>query len=386
MGFGVLANGGVYSNYDRNTVFGYQAWSQGISSGTGTSNQENTLFGYRAGNAFTTAFRNTIVGANSGNSITTTSNITIVGRSSGTGTVGSNSTIIGGNSGLASTGGGVTIVGATAATNLSGSANCTFIGFQCGSNVGTISGDATCLGANSGGVGAGGTIPKSVFIGSGSVSNSTAIVDRPTAVGYGTIVSGSNGTCLGADSSTAHVYGCAIGSGAVTTATNQIIMGRSAGQEFVQIPYLTTMGTAAATTVFCDANGKLSNPASDIRLKHSIVYLEDDLCLENIDTLKPCKFKYVESRDPNQIQQYGFIAQDIETSAFPQFVTSSSNGPVDEEGNSTGENYKGFSKENLMTEMVGAMKSLKRKYEQLEDQNERLITKLNQKIPLLNFN
>lgn len=138
-----------------------------------------------------------------------------------------------------------------------------------------------------------------------------------TAIGDRTLFNnnvGSSNIALGANA----------GSG-VTTADNVICIGaagNNAGNScFIgQIFGATSSGGAP---VFINSNGKLGTATSSRRFKEEIKPMEE--ASERLFALKPVTFRYKKENDPQGIQQFGLIAEDVEQ-VNPALVVRDQNG------------------------------------------------------------
>jgi hypothetical protein len=100
----------------------------------------------------------------------------------------------------------------------------------------------------------------------------------------------------------------------VTTANNVICIG-SPGQNVDNSCYIGNISGADATggdAVFITTDGKLGtvNPPSSARYKEEIEPMNQ--ASEAILALKPVTFRYKKEFDPNRMQQFGLVAEDVE--------------------------------------------------------------------------
>ena len=284
------SGGGVTSDAQFNTVGGTNAGD----SFTGTDATDNTLFGYNAGTAITSGDQNTCVGFEAGKTISTAARLTAIGRKAGTDVTGQNNTIVGANTGLGiNSGTGNTImgvgacetgnasnvvavgngalaactttstaVGVNAGKSITNGGNSTFIGYKAGENTtgnsNTIIGDIAFTTTNTGSQNTAvgyealtsyadtGANPYqgSVAVGrrslmSATTGNHNVSVGRLSAYSVST---GCENTILGALAG----YGTD-GTGALTTGSNNILIGYQALSSAVGVSNEVTIGNSSIT-------------------------------------------------------------------------------------------------------------------------------------------
>lgn len=226
IGSGAMSGVTGVSTGTQNTAFGISALL-GVTTGG-----SNTAIGQEALSVLTSGSNNVCIGSQAGKQITTGSLNLVIGSSaiglSGTVT-GDGNVAIGPAAMRASTGAvaGNVAIGRFAGINTTGS-NGVFIGVSAGDSSNTVSG--------SGNVGIGPVTYGALSSGANNVSIGNT--------GAATLTTGSDNTLIGksADVSTgAASFRTAIGSGAVVSTDNQIVLGRSAGQESVLIPGAATV-------------------------------------------------------------------------------------------------------------------------------------------------
>jgi hypothetical protein len=202
----------------QNTTGNFNTFAGSFAGFSNISGFSNSFFGRNAGMANTTAASNAFFGANAGADNTTGGTNSFFGSSAGANNVtGGNNSFFGASSG--STG--------TAASNNS------FFGRNAGLNA---AGDDNSFFGNSSGL-ATTTGTNNTFLGASTGSINT-VGTRNTLVGFASNV-GSNNLS----------FATAIGAGAIAATSNSITLGRSAGQDAVQIP-----GNLSVTGTF-NANG-----------------------------------------------------------------------------------------------------------------------------------
>ncbi len=199
----------------QNTVFGKGAGAS-ITGGVGPLGSDNTLVGFNAGTAITTAVSNMLFGSSVGVNLTTGSNNTLIGVQTGS---------------LLVSGGSNTCIGDSSGRDITITDDNTLIGKSAGLQIaGTGAGEAeanSCFGTHSG---------RAITTGSGNVfagyfsghetsaaAPQTATVDFCIGIGNGAITTGDNGIAIGEDA-TAVADSIAIGK-SVTAAANQVILG-----------------------------------------------------------------------------------------------------------------------------------------------------------------
>jgi hypothetical protein len=129
--------------------------------------------------------------------------------------------------------------------------------------------------------------------------------DNNTAIGRGALggSTGSNNVALG--------FGA--GSG-VTTASNVICIGTNvAGNDVNDSCYIGNIfgdTSSGGTAVFVNTNGRLGTATSSRRFKEEIKPM--DKASEAIMALKPVTFRYKKEIDPQEIPQFGLVAEDVQ--------------------------------------------------------------------------
>lgn len=230
----------------------YFGTNSGLSAGTQSN---NCVFGMRSGANITSSNYNTIVGINSG-TMTTGGDNSIFGTECGNGlgngsgnvligtyaaTAGnpSSSVIIGWGASQFNAASNSTIIGTLAARSCSGQNN-TFIGKDCATahTSGTLN-----VAIGGGSLYSSSTCSNTVAIGQNSMDSATTGTSN-TSVGYysgATLTTGSYSVCLGAsaDVNSGTLASCiAIGFGATTTASNQLVIGSVSSTSYITNAYL----------------------------------------------------------------------------------------------------------------------------------------------------
>ncbi len=107
--------------------------------------------------------------------------------------------------------------------------------------------------------------------------------------------------------------GFGAGSG-VTTASNVICIGTNvAGNDVNDSCYIGNIfgdTSSGGTAVFVNTNGRLGTATSSRRFKEEIKPM--DKASEAIMALKPVTFRYKKEIDPQEIPQFGLVAEDVE--------------------------------------------------------------------------
>ncbi len=227
--------------------------------------------GFQAGFDNTTGFNNTIVGLNSGAENTIGNDNAFFGNRAGLlNTTGDSNSFLGSNAGF---------------NNLTGTAN-TFVGFLSGSNntsgdfnafVGRSAGDSNTTGSSNSAFG------NLADVGSGNLSNATAI-----------------------------------GAGAIVTANDTIQLGRN-GVDTVRIG---TTGTAGSTSLCLNANNEISTCSSSMRYKTDVRNFSPGLNL--IKKLRPVSFNWKEGG----MFDLGLVAEEV-NQAEPLLTVTTKDGRVE---------------------------------------------------------
>jgi hypothetical protein len=157
-----------------------------------------------------------------------------------------------------------------------------------------------------------------------------------TAIGLGALianVTGSFNTANGASALPSNTSGnrnIALGAGAganVSTASNVICIG-TAGQNVSNSCYIGQVFGALSpggTAVFINSNGKLGTIQSSRQFKDDIKPMEQ--ASEAIFALKPVTFHYKKGIDPQGVQQFGLVAEEVEK-VNPDLVVRNADGKV----------------------------------------------------------
>ncbi|MBK8466110.1 MAG: tail fiber domain-containing protein [Chloracidobacterium sp.] len=275
-----------------------------------TTGLGNVLLGIDAGYSNTTGNYNTFVGTGAGRSNTTAGDNAFFGQSSGyANTTGSFNAFFGGNSGSANTTGNANSffgknVGVANTTGFSNA----FFGTNAGDNnssgggnsfFGRIAGTGNTTGSDN------------AFFGFGAgAANTTG--GNNTIVGHGGNV-GSGGLS----------FATAIGSNAVVTTSNTVVLGRI--EDTVVAPNLLqvdALGAAGATALCRNASNQIATCSSSMRYKANIDRFASGLSL--INRLKPITFDWKDGG----MHDLGLGAEDV-AAIEPLLVTYNSKGEVE---------------------------------------------------------
>lgn len=212
------------------------------------------------------------------------------------------------NSGSTGIGGLNSFFGSFAGQNSTGSAN-SFFGAQAGQKA--TGGTNSFFGDSAGRETTGGS--NNSFFGEASgVGNTT----------------GSNNTLVGATSNVGLpdlTFATAIGSGAVVTASNRIVLGRSGGADSVDLPGLVivrSLGVAGPTAVCRNVNLALSTCSSSIRYKQSVRSLTSGFDL--VRHLRPVTFNW----QSNNQEDMGLVAEEV-AEVEPLLATYNEKGEIE---------------------------------------------------------
>jgi len=241
---GGSSGGGVTSDAQGNTVAGTNAGD----SFSGTSAEDNTLFGKDAGTAITSGDSNTCVGKDTGNEITDALGCTFIGFSTGKRSNGNNNTAVGRNcfsKDGQSTGTNNTAMGTAALQNFSGSSYTGSAAFGQGSLHGQTTGNENAAFGRTSGF---------------SVTTGTKNTLLGNQAGYGSgtgaLTTGSNNTIIGCESLPSSA-----------TVSNEVTIGNSSITKF-RVPGINVVlkdngGTPTQGHVLTvDANGEASFAAA----------------------------------------------------------------------------------------------------------------------------
>jgi hypothetical protein len=283
---------------DANTATGFQAL---FSNTTGT---ENTATGYEALYSNTTGFNNTATGIaalysnTTGDRNTATGRVALVNNTTGRlNTAAGNGALLSNTTGFRNTATGQ----AALLNNTTGPAN-------------TADGDAALFNNVTG--------FQNTAVGESALFNSTGFLN--TALGYaaGDFTTGNNNIVLGnlgvaAESDTIRI-------GVQVAATDEFGNPHPAHTAtYVAGINGTTISRGAA--VFVDANGRLGTRSSSQRFKTRIKPM--DKASEAILALEPVTFHYKKEIDPDQVPQFGLVAEDVEK-VNPDLVVRDAEGKV----------------------------------------------------------
>ena len=350
--FGYLA--GQHNTASNNSFFG------AVSGEANTTGANNSFVGFSAGANNTTGTDNSFFGASAGESNLSGNNNAFFGRSSGqTNSTASNNSFFGSQTGMANTtGAGNSFFGTTAGNgNTTGSGN-SFFGNRTGfhnttGNGNAIFGDGTgffnafgsrnsYFGAGAGssntsgndnaifGNGAGFISSASFnsFFGSASGTSNTSGA-RNSFFGFAAgnaNFTGANLTIIGADadvSADGLNFATAIGAGAVVSASNTVVLGRSS--DVVLAPgklKVNTLASAGSTQVCRNGGNELSTCSSSIRYKTNINPFNPGLSL--IRRLRPVAFTW---KDGGMLD-FGLVAEEVST-VEPLLTTANERGEVE---------------------------------------------------------
>jgi len=265
-----------------NSMFGYQA-------GRVTNGSSNSFFGSRAGDANSTGASNSFFGTDAGGSNTTGFENSFFGESAGLATTtGDFNAFFGRDAGRANT---------TATSN-------TFIGHNTGS--------ATTTGV------------ANTFLGKGAGTGNT-IGSNNTLIGYNAEVSTSFGTIN---------FATAIGSGAVATNSNSLVLGRSS--DYVEVPgnalingnvttdtlRIVTLLTQGVTNLCRNMSNQVAVCVSSLRYKTNIAPFSPGMSL--VHKLRPITFDWKDGG----MHDLGLGAEDV-AAIEPLLVTYNDKGQVE---------------------------------------------------------
>ena len=153
-----------------------------------------------------------------------------------------------------------------------------------------------------------------------------------TAEGYSALLNstGSNNIALGSSAGANITTGSnniAIGHAGQAGDAGKIRLGKSGTHTATLIAgiYNKTVTSGPAVGVLIDSNGKLGTVVSSARYKEAIQPMEKDS--EAILALQPVSFRYKHELDPDGIQQFGLIAEQVEEIS-PDLVVRDEDGKV----------------------------------------------------------
>ena len=343
-----------------NSFFGYKAGASNSSAG------QNSFFGSLAGTLNSTGIFNSFFGSGAGRANTTANDNSFFGSGAGTDNNGGANSFFGAFSGQRnSTGGKNSFFGAYSGFNNTTGADNAFFGNSAGNlNVtgkqnsffGTSAGafntadNNSFVGFKAGELNGGGTA-NSFFgslAGSGNLSGSgntflgnLAGKDN-TAGGKNTFVgnfagagnfTGGNNTALGESAS---VFGnvsfaTAIGSEAIVSSSNTILLGRQSGDDRVQIPgdadirgriTLLTLGVAGGSSLCRNGSNQIAACSSSIRYKTNVENFTAGLDL--IRRLRPVSFTWKDGG----MRDLGFVAEEV-AAVEPLMTTYNDKGEIE---------------------------------------------------------
>lgn len=358
--FGFEAGSSVFGESD-GAYFGYRAGALDTASG-------NSSFGSRAGEGNTTGFNNSFFGNMAGAVNETATNNAFFGHRSGmsnkanqnaffgslageTNSAGQNNSFFGYNAGTDNTiGSGNTAIGASAGlNNFTGSLN-TFVGAQTGQNTTTGNGN-TFIGVLAGNDNLSGS--NNTIIGNDADVGANNLTFA-TAIGSGAIATQSNNVVLGRPADIVRVPGSFASVGVLATNSNLAVVGNGVIAGTLSVA---TLGAAGATDVCRNASNELSTCSSSMRYKSRVA--EFTAGLEIVKRLRPISFDWIAGK----VRDIGFGAEQV-ASVEPLLATYNDRGEIE------GVKYK-----QLTTVLVNAVNEQQTQIERLTKQVE-LLTKV----------
>jgi hypothetical protein len=264
----------------------------GVATGFLATGNNNSFFGYYVGHDSTTANNNSYFGYQAGTHTTTGNDNSFFGTNAGAAnTTGDSNAFFGRNAGNANTSSdGNAMFGAAAGQSSTGSTNSFF---------GNTSGLLTTTGSSN------------AFFGANTGFNNST---------------GSNNTLVGANANVQTgglSFATAIGAGAVATADDSVVLGRSA--DTVQVPgklVVTTLGSAGSTALCRNGSQQISTCSSSIRYKTHINSF--NLGMQLINRLRPVTFNWKATNEPD----LGFVAEEV-AAVEPLLTTRNAKGEVE---------------------------------------------------------
>jgi hypothetical protein len=153
--------------------------------------------------------------------------------------------------------------------------------------------------------------------------------DSNTAVGAQALSksTGSNNIALGSDAGSNLTIGSNnidIGALGAAGESGKIRIGKQGTQNSTFIAGIAGVAVSGSQVVV-NVNGKLGVAASSVRFKEAIKPM--DKASETILALKPVTFRYKEELDPDKIQQFGLVAEEVEK-VSPDLVIRGEDGKV----------------------------------------------------------
>ena len=151
-----------------------------------------------------------------------------------------------------------------------------------------------------------------------------------TAEGFQALMNntGSNNIALGSNAGANLTTGSNnidIGASGVAGESNTIRIGRVGVQASAYMRGISGATVASGVTVIVDTNGHLGKVQSSARFKEAIKSM--DTASEAILALKPVTFHYKHEVDPEEIPQFGLVAEDVER-VHPDLVARDAEGKV----------------------------------------------------------
>jgi hypothetical protein len=327
-----------------NSFFGTLAGSSNGGGGT------NSFFGHSSGQSNTSGGGNTYVGYSAGRSNSTASFNSFFGESAGISNLASGNSFFGYHTGMNTTGGtGNSFFGYRAGLNNIG-ANNSYFGYDAGQ---AGAGASTQLNAFFGyQAGMSNTSNSNAFFGGvAGQANTTGTANAffGTAAGLGNTTgssntfigdgagesntSGSNNTFVGAaaniQTGSAFSFATAIGSGAIASSSNTVVLGRSV--DAVRVPgsmtvvgtlTVTTLGAASALTVCRTGSNMIASCSSSRRYKDHISPLASGI--ELVNRLRPVTFNWKTTDEPD----LGLIAEEV-AEVEPLLITRNAKGEIE---------------------------------------------------------
>lgn len=350
-----------------NAFFGFEA-------GKNSTADFNAFFGSQAGQSDTTGERNSFFGNSAGASNTGGSSNSFFGQRAGNSNLnGADNSFFGREAGFSNTGGDRnSFFGRDAGRSNIGGIGNAFFGFEAGKNstadfnsfFGSLAGQANGAGVNNAFFGnsaglSNTTGDSNTFAGfnaggSHSTGGNNTFVGANTGYVFPSFTSGNNNTLVGASTSLFFSdlsYATAIGAGALATASNTVVLGRS--DDFVYIPGLLTipnLAVAGSTNLCRNSFDRVGTCSSSLRYKTEVQNFNSGLNI--VKRLRPITFNWKDGG----MNDVGFAAEEVEQ-IEPLLATYNKDGQI--EGVKYGQ---------IATVLVNAVKEQQAQIEQQQKQ------------------
>ncbi len=293
------------------------AFFGGFAGQSNTGGNSNSFFGRNAGVGNTNGFNNSFFGRDAGQATTNSSNNSFFGVRAGfSNTTASNNSFFGSISGEDNTTGyDNAFFGTSAGSNTTTGFNNAFFGRASGDN-NTTGDHNTFFGSSAGNANTTGD-HNTIFGGNADVGSGN--LSFATAIGASAVVTASNTVVLGRSADIVRVPGTFASVGQITTNGNLVVLGTS---NLIGAVDVATLGAAGSTDVCRNASNQLSTCSSSLRYKTGVNPFFGGL--DVVRRLRPITFDWKDGG----MHDVGFGAEDVEQ-IEPLLTTRNDKGEIE---------------------------------------------------------